>query len=221
MPENPKFIPYEFFRFSPDKMRQRAQDFYSFMSQRRTVREFSPEPVPDEILETAVLTAGTSPSGAHKQPWFFCVVKDPKIKHKIRIAAEREEKLNYESRFPDEWLADLAIFGTDSVKEYIDVAPALIVIFKETYRIINEQKHKNYYVNESVGMAIGLLVAALHNAGLATLTHTPSPMGFLNEILERPKNEVAVVLLPVGYPKENTLIPNIKRKDLSQIMKVY
>lgn len=221
MSKEPKFVPYHFARLPTSEMSTKIEQFYDLMKLRRTVREFSSEPIPDGVLEKAILTAGTAPSGAHKQPWFFSIVKDPEIKHKIRIAAEEEEKINYESRFPAEWLADLAIFGTDAVKEYIDTAPALIVVFKQSYRIIDDKKYKNYYVNESVGIAIGFLIAALHQAGLATLTHTPSPMGFLNEILARPKNEIAVVLMPVGYPKENTFVPNIERKSLSEILKVY
>lgn len=221
MSKNPSFIPYHFPRIPTKEMASKIEDFYNSMKMRRTVREFSPEPIPQEILEKAILTAATAPSGAHKQPWFFSIVKNPAIKHKIRLAAEAEEKINYESRFPPEWLADLAIFGTDAVKEYIDIAPVLIVVFKENYRIINGQKYKNYYVNESVGIATGILITALHQAGLATLTHTPSPMGFLNEILERPKNEIPVVLMPVGYPKEGVCVPDIKRKPLSDIMKIY
>lgn len=215
------FIPYHFPRIPRNEMLEKSQQFYDLMKMRRTVREFSSEPIPDNILQTAILTASTAPSGAHKQPWFFCVVKNPEIKHKIRLAAEAEEKINYQSRFPSEWLADLAIFGTDYIKEYIDIAPALIIVFKQNYRIVNNQKQKNYYVNESVGIAIGILIAALHNAGIATLTHTPNPMGFLNEILERPKNEVPVVLMPVGYPKAETQVPNIQRKSLEEVMQVY
>jgi nitroreductase len=221
MAKDPSFIPYHFPRIAPEEMIKQGENFYNFMKTRRTVREFSPEPIPDGIIEQAILTAGTAPSGAHKQPWFFAIVKNQEIKSKIRLAAENEEKINYTSRFPDEWLADLVIFGTNEVKEYIDVAPALIVVFKQNYRLIDGQKYKNYYVNESVGIAIGILITALHQIGLATLTHTPSPMGFLNEILERPKNETPVVLMPVGYPKTGTLVPNIERKPLSEIIKVY
>jgi iodotyrosine deiodinase len=221
MTDESKFIPYQFERLSSSQMKQRAREFYELMNKRRTVREFSSEPIPDGVIEEAIRTAGTAPSGAHKQPWFFAVVKDPDIKHKIRIAAEKEERLNYESRFTDEWLQDLSVFETDYVKEYIDIAPALIVVFKENYRLIDDKKYKNYYVNESVGIAAGMLIAALHNAGLATLTHTPSPMEFLSHLLNRPKNEIPIILMPVGYPKEGTVVPNIKRKPLDEIMKIY
>jgi iodotyrosine deiodinase len=216
-----KFIAYNFTRIPDDEMQRRARQFYESMNLRRTVRQFSPEPIPAGVLEDAIRTAGTSPSGAHKQPWFFCVVKDPEIKHRIRLGAEKEEKLNYETRFTEEWLEDLGPFETSYVKEYLDIAPALIVIFKQNYRIVDGKKYKNYYVNESAGIAAGLLIAALHNAGLATLTHTPSPMEFLNEILDRPKNELPILLMPVGYPEEGAVVPNLKRKPLDEIMKIY
>ncbi|CAM2067788.1 Nitroreductase family protein [Sulfidibacter corallicola] len=215
------FVPFYFERFSREEMIQRSSDWYAFSDRRRTVREFSDEDVPAEVIDNAIRTASTAPSGAHKQPWFFAVVRDSHIKHQIRLAAEKEERINYEQRFPEDWKRDLAIFGTDHVKEFIDIAPAVIIIFKENYKVIDGKRHKNYYVNESVGIAAGMLIAALHNAGLATLTHTPNPMGFLNEILERPKNEVPVILLPVGYPKEGTRVPNLTRKPLEAISKVY
>ncbi len=216
------FIEYKFERLEEEQMLRRAQDFYTHMSSRRSVRQFAPDPIPMEVIEQAILTAGTAPSGAHKQPWFFAVVTDPEIKHRIRLAAEHEEKINYEQRFPEEWLRDLAIFGTDFIKEYLDIAPVLIVVFKENYRVDPEgKKLKNYYVNESVGIATGMLIAALHHAGLATLTHTPNPMEFLNEILDRPKNEVPIALMPVGYPAKGARVPNLKRKSLGEIMKRY
>lgn len=222
MSERPSFITYNFRRLDEEQMIKRAREFYVNLNSRRTVRHFASDPVPMEVIEQAILTAGTAPSGAHKQPWFFAVVTDAEIKHRIRLAAEREERLNYEQRFPEEWLRDLAIFGTDFVKEYLDIAPVLIVVFKENYRLDSEgRKLKNYYVNESVGIATGMLIAALHNAGLATLTHTPNPMEFLNEILERPKNEVPTVLMPVGYPAEGARVPDLKRKSLGEIMKRY
>jgi nitroreductase len=215
------FVPFAFDRYATDEMRARAAEFYALMSARRTVREFSDEPIPEGVLEAAVHTAGTAPSGAHKQPWFFAVIRDPAIKHQIRMAAEQEERENYQRRFTEEWLADLSQFGTDDVKDYIDIAPALIVVFRENYKIIDGEKKKSYYVMESVGIAAGMLIAALHNAGLATLTHTPNPMGFLNQILERPKNEVPILLMPVGYPKPGTRVPNLTRKPLDEIMKIY
>lgn len=191
------------------------------MDSRRSVRFFAPDPIPAEILEYIVLTAGTAPSGAHKQPWFFAIVTDPDIKHSIREAAEAEEKLNYEQRFTAEWKEDLAPFGTDDVKPYLDIAPAIIVVFKESYRVVEGEKKNNYYVNESVGIAAGMLIAAIHNAGLATLTHTPNPMKFLNEILDRPKNEVPILLMPVGFPAKDCVVPDLTRKSLNEIAKVY
>ncbi|MEE9186526.1 MAG: nitroreductase family protein [Bacteroidota bacterium] len=221
MASNPNFIPYRFSRLTEAEMQKRSLEYYELMNSRRSVREFSPDPIPPGIIENAIRAAGTSPSGANKQPWIFCIITDPDLKHRIRIAAEREEKENYESRFPEEWLADLRKLGTDFIKEYIDIAPVLVVVFKENYRIVNGKRHKNYYVNESVGIAVGFLIAALHVAGLATLTHTPSPMGFLNDILHRPKNENPIVLMPVGYPKEGARVPDLKRKLLDEIMSRY
>lgn len=221
MASNPNFIPYRFSRLTEAETQKRSLEYYELMKSRRSVREFSPDPILPGVIENAIRAAGTSPSGANKQPWIFCVITDPDLKHRIRIAAEREEKENYESRFPEEWLADLRKLGTDFVKEYIDIAPVLVVVFKENYRIVNGKRRKNYYVNESVGIAVGFLIAALHVAGLATLTHTPSPMGFLNDILHRPKNETPIVLMPVGYPKEGARVPDLKRKSLDEIMSRY
>ncbi len=191
------------------------------MDTRRSVRFFAPDPIPAEVLEHIVLTAGTAPSGAHKQPWFFAVVTDLAIKHAIREAAEAEEKLNYDERFTEEWKEDLAPFGTDDIKPYLDIAPAIIVVFKESYRVVDGEKKNNYYVNESVGIAAGMLIAAIHNAGLATLTHTPNPMKFLNEILDRPKNEVPILLMPVGFPSKDCVVPDLTRKSFDEIAKVY
>lgn len=202
-------------------MQERASEYYNLMDERRTVREFSPEPIPEGVLENCIRAASTAPSGAHKQPWHFCVVRDPKIKHAIRLAAEKEEKENYDHRFPEDWLRDLEIFGTDENKEYLDIAPALVVIFRENYRMVEGKRIKNYYVNESAGIAAGMFIAALHNSGLASLTHTPNPMAFLNQILERPKNEVPILLMPVGYPKEGTQIPDLNRKPLGEVMTEY
>jgi nitroreductase len=193
------------------------------MSRRRTVRSFSPEPVPYELIETSIRTAGTAPSGAHYQPWRFVVVSDAEIKRRIREAAEQEERENYERRFPDEWLDALAPLGTDWHKEFLVVAPYLIVVFRIDYSLkVDDQgktiKAKHYYVMESVGIATGVLIAALHNAGLATLTHTPSPMKFLREILDRPVNETPVVLIPVGYPAGSATVPDLKRKPIDEIL---
>ena len=167
-----------------------------------------------------ITTASSAPSGANKQPWKFVLVKDPKIKTEIRIAAENEEKENYERRFPDEWLKDLNQFGTDWHKEFLEEAPYLIVVFKQVYGIEGEQHTKNYYVNESVGIATGFLLTAIHNAGLAALTHTPSPMGFLEKILNRPKNERAFLLIPVGYPKEGTKVPVLTKKSFDEFAEI-
>lgn len=221
MPESKPFITHQFEKLPPDAMTKRAEDFYKHMDKRRTVREFSDEPIPRSVIDHAILTASTAPSGAHKQPWFFAVIEDPAVKRQIREAAEKEERENYERRFSQEWLDDLAVFETNAVKAHIDVAPTLIIVFKQNYEIVDGERKKNYYVNESVGIATGMLITALHNAGLCTLTHTPNPMAFLNRILERPKNEVPIILLPVGYPKEGTKIPDLTRKPLDDIMKRY
>ena len=192
------------------------------MRRRRTVREFSPDPVPFELIELAIRTAGSAPSGANQQPWHFTIVSDDEIKRRIRIAAEEEERENYSGRFPDEWLEVLAPLGTDWHKDFLEIAPYLIVVFKIDYGIEKqpdggERRIKHYYVNESVGIACGMLLAALHNAGLATLTHTPNPMGFLSEILERPKNEKPFLLIPVGYPAEGVKVPDITKKTFEEI----
>lgn len=197
------------------------RDFQSRMQRRRTVREFSPEPVPVELIDTAIAVAGTAPSGANQQPWRFVVVSNPAVKREIRLAAEAEEKENYERRFPPEWLDALAPFGTDWHKEFLEVAPYLIVVFRIDFGIDeNQEKLKHYYVSESVGIAAGFLLAALHVAGLATLTHTPNPMGFLARICRRPANERPFLLIPVGYPATGVLVPDIARKPLDEI-RVY
>lgn len=216
-----EFISYTPARYDDQEMQRRAREFFALMDARRSVRHFSPDPIPDGVIENVIRTASSAPSGAHKQPWHFCVVRDPDIKRRIRIAVEQEEKINYEGRFPESWLRDLAPLGTDEHKEYIDIVPLLIVVFKENYRVIDGERQKNYYVNESVGIAAGLLFAALHNAGLATLPHTPNPMNYLNEILDRPKNEVPILVMPVGYPAKDARIPKIVRKKLDDVMTEY
>jgi iodotyrosine deiodinase len=221
MEERNAFLPYEFIRRPPDEMRERSRRFYGVMKTRRSIRAFSTDPVPDEVIENAIRTAGAAPSGANKQPWFFCIVREPALKTRIRVAVETEERRNYDQRFPDEWLEDLEPLGTDFKKQYIEDAPALIVVFKQNYRIVDGVKKKNYYVNESVGIATGFLIAALHYAGVATLTHTPNPMKFLNELLDRPQNEVPVVIIPVGYPAGGCVVPDIIRKPLDEIVKNY
>lgn len=199
-------------------MQQQASAFYQLMSKRRSVRDFSPQPVPASVLEDAILAAGTAPSGANMQPWHFVVVRDAEVKQKIREAAEIEERELYENRASDEWLDALTPLGTDANKPFLETAPALIAIFLKKVTIDEQgEKHKNYYTSESVGIATGVLITALHNAGLATLTHTPSPMKFLSQILERPSHERPFLLLVTGYPAEGTLVPDIKRLPLDKI----
>ena len=213
----PEFISYSPPQFTIEEQRARVQHFYEYSNQRRSVRTFSSAPVPRNILEMIILTAGTAPSGANKQPWRFVVVTDPVTKKNIRIAAEKEERENYEHRMSDEWLRDLEPFGTDYHKEFLETAPALIAVFSLSYDKTDEQIKKNYYVKESVGLACGFLLAAIHHAGLVALTHTPSPMDFLTKILQRPENEKPFLLIPVGYPAKDTMVPDIKRKSLDEI----
>jgi iodotyrosine deiodinase len=214
----PNFIPYRSLSFSPEEQLKRAKEFYEFNHCRRTVREYSSKPISRELLELLIRTAGTAPSGANKQPWRFVVVTDPHLKHEIRLAAEREEKESYEHRMPQEWLDDLAALGTDWHKEFLEIAPALIVVFSIEYEKEGDTTHKNYYVKESIGLAVGLLLAAIHNAGLVSLTHTPSPMNFLQTILNRPVNERPFLLIPVGNPAEHVTVPDIQRKKLEEIV---
>ena len=213
------FIPLPDFRTYPeDEMERRAREFLAEMRRRRTIREFSDRAVPRDVIESCLLTAGTAPNGANRQPWHFVVVSDPSLKSRIREAAEEEERAFYLERAPADWLAALAPLGTDENKPFLEDAPVLIAIFGESYQFAPDgAKQKNYYVTESVGIATGLLIAALHQAGLATLTHTPSPMGFLNELLERPKNERPFLLLVVGYPAERVHVPDISKKSLDEI----
>lgn len=212
-------IPFRPPRVEPDEMVRRARAFYGEMEQRRSVRFFSDEPVPREAIEYAVRTASTAPSGAHKQPWRFVVVDDAVLKRQIREGAEEEEREFYQHRATPEWLADLAPLGTDWRKPFLETAPYLIVVFRETYRVLPDGSHgRNYYTTESVGIATGFLIAALHRMGLVTLTHTPSPMNFLNTILGRPDNERPFVLLPVGYPAEEATVPELRRKELDEVL---
>lgn len=217
-------VPLFFERLSPERQLERSREFLSRWRTRRTVRSFSSDPVPFELVENAILAAGSSPSGANQQPWHFVVIKDANLKRRIRIAAEAEEKQNYEGRFPDEWLQALAPFGTTWQKEFLEIAPYLIVVFRVDYGldVVDgvEQKRKHYYVQESVGIACGAMLAALHLSGLATLTHTPSPMGFLTDLLERPRNERPFLLIPVGYPSFGAQVPAIQKKPLAEILTV-
>ena len=211
-----------FKRLTPDVMQDRATSLYTCLDARRSVRFFSDEPVPLEVLRTAIHTAGTAPSGAHKQPWTFALVTDPKLKREIRIAAEAEERETYDHRMSDEWRAALAPIGTDAQKPFLERVPALIVVFRKDYDLDEDgERSKNYYVQESVGIATGMLLAALHHAGLGTLTHTPSPMNFLAKVLGRPANERPYLLIPVGYPAETCTVPDFERKPLSQILVEY
>ncbi len=214
-----RFVPLSsWIEREPDAMRDRAAAFYAEMGRRRTVRHFSDRAIPEGVLEDCLRAAGTAPSGANLQPWHFAVVQDPAIKRRIRAAAEAEERAFYEERAPKEWLEALAPLGTDAEKPFLETAPALVAIFGERYAVdAAGTRHKRYYVDESVGLATGLLIAALHHAGLATLTHTPSPMRFLNEILGRPENERAFLLLVVGYPTPDAVVPDIGRKPLEAI----
>jgi len=211
--------PLEFTRYAEDEQRRRAREFLEELRRRRTVRQFSDRPVPREVLEDCVAAAATAPSGANKQPWTFVLVTDPALKSRIREAAEKEERAFYHGRAPERWLKDLQPFGTDEHKPYLEVAPALIVVFAQKHGP-SEADERHYYVQESVGIAVGFLLAALHHAGLATLTHTPSPMGFLAEVLERPSNERPFVLIPVGYPAEDAQVPDIGKKPLSEVLVV-
>lgn len=215
-----KFIELNFQKVTEDEQIHRAEAFFELLNARRTVREYSDKPVPFEIIEKAIQTAGTAPSGANMQPWRFVVVKDAEIKRKIREAAEKEEFESYHNRMSEKWLRRLAPLGTDEHKPFLEIAPYLIVVFRITSIVEDGETEPTYYSQESVGIAVGLLLAALHNAGLATLTHTPSPMKFLQEILGRPKNEVPFVLIPVGLPAENARVPDIKRKTIEEIMEV-
>jgi iodotyrosine deiodinase len=208
-------VPLRFERLAPSESLARSRTFLDLMRQRRSVRMFSREPVDRELIDNAVATAGTAPSGAHHQPWTFVVVSDPELKRRIREAAEAEERAFYERRATQDWLESIRHLGTDAVKTHITDAPYLIVVFEH---VRGPEGQKHYYVKESVGIAVGLLLASLHSAGLATLTHTPSPMGFLRAILERPAHERPYVLIPVGYPAADAVVPDIERKPLDEIL---
>ena len=223
MVKNPK----EGFRFfkmeksTAEEQISKSENFFQLMNERRSIREFSDKAIPEGVLENIIQTASTAPSGAHKQPWFFAVVRSAEMKKKIRIAAEKEEYENYHGRMGEDWLKDLEKFDTDWNKPFLEIAPALIVVFKQTFEMIDGEKAKNYYVNESVGIATGMLISAIHRAGLVTLTHTPSPLNFLAELLDRPSNEKPYLLLPVGYPADDAQVPLLERKALDEIMQTY
>lgn len=211
-----KTRPLQFTERTQKEMLERSREFLEEMRTRRTVRHYSDRSVPREVLVNCIETAAQAPSGANKQPWTFVLVTDPETKKQIRIAAEEEEREHYGGRAPESWLHDLEPLGTDEHKPFLEIAPALIVIFAQKYGETRDKQH--YYVNESVGIAVGFLLAALHHAGFATLTHTPSPMKFLTEILERPKNERPYLLIPVGYPAEGCEVPDIQRKTLKEVL---
>ncbi len=208
------FISYETPAFSEEETTKKAADFYENMDARRSVRHFSDKPVPRSVIEKLILTASTAPSGAHKQPWTFCAIGDPSVKSQIRSAAEKEEFESYNGRMSEQWLKDLAPLGTDWEKPFLEIAPWLIVVFAQS---TGTAKEKHYYVQESVGIACGFLIAAIHQAGLVTLTHTPSPMNFLKTLLKRPDNERPFLLLPVGHPEDDVLVPDIERKSLEKV----
>lgn len=214
----PQYQPLNFQEYPPDKMVARSAAFYADIRRRRTVRDFASRPVPRTIIENALRAAGSAPNGANKQPWHFSVISDQAHKRAVRAAAEAEEREFYGGRAPADWLNDLAPLGTDASKPFLEIAPYLIACFAQPF---SEQpdgsRSKNYYVNESVGIAIGFLIAALHHAGLATLTHTPSPMKFLNELCSRPSHERPLVLLVVGYPADDARVPRITKKPLDEI----
>ncbi|MFQ5596130.1 MAG: nitroreductase family protein [Anaerolineae bacterium] len=216
----PTFWPLANYREYPvEEMKQRAAAFYADMRPRRSVRHFSDRPVPREIIENCLRTAVTAPSGANMQPWHFVVVTDPAVKRRIRKAAEEEEREFYHKRATEEWLEALAPLGTDEHKPYLETAPYLIVIFVQNYGLLPDgRKIKHYYAHESVGIATGMLIAAVHHAGLASLTHTPSPMGFLSEILGRPVNEHPFLILVVGYPADDAVVPDISKKPLHEMV---
>lgn len=215
------FIPYKGLTYSTEETTKRSKEYYDYMDRRRTIREFSNKPVDKTILENIIMTASSAPSGAHKQPWTFCIIGNQELKARIRVDAEKEEYESYNGRMSEEWLKDLEPFNTDWNKPFLEIAPWLIIVFKKAYDLKDGVKSKNYYVNESVGIAVGFLLSAIHNAGLVSLTHTPSPMNFLHKVLNRPENERAFLLIPVGYPQEGTKVPDIKRKELKDVIAYY
>ena len=223
MPDSAPFRVWdEYSRYNTEEMRTRSNDFYELIKKRRSVRSFSSKEVPIDILDKCIKSAGTAPNGANKQPWHFVVITDPVIKKKLRKAAEYEEHLFYNGRATQEWLQDLEAFQTTEKKPFLEEAPALIAIFSASYAQKDDgTKEKHYYVKESVGIATGILITALHNAGLATLTHTPSPMGFLNKVLDRPSNEKAFLLLVCGFPKKDVKVPDIQKKPLDEIRTIF
>lgn len=216
------FLPYQVPVYSEEKLIEVSLQHYQWSDQRRSVREFSDQPVPRQVIENLIKTASTAPSGAHKQPWLFCAVSNPEIKREIRMAAEAEEKENYANRMSENWKKDLEVFNTNWQKPFLEIAPWLVIVFKKIYDLDeNQQKIQHYYVSESVGLACGFFLQAVHQAGLVALTHTPSPMNFLSKILNRPAHEKPYLLIPVGYPAEDALVPKLHRKNLEKISIFY
>ncbi|WP_438291509.1 nitroreductase family protein [Streptomyces sp. HUAS TT7] len=212
-------VPYRPARMASTETLARAAGLRERMDERRTVRRFSPDPIPEQAVRDAVACAATAPSGAHQQPWTFVLVKDADVRRRIREAAEEEERISYDGRLGEEWLAALRPIGTDAVKTHLTDAPVLLVVFQQRYWLAEDgTKHKHYYVDESVGIAVGMLLSALHQSGLAALVHTPSPMRFLSEVLERPANEKAFAVIPVGYPADDCEVPDLVRKSLDQVL---
>lgn len=217
-----RFIPYTKEVYDEPEMIRRSQAFFEWANERRSVREFSSKPVPREVMENILMTASTAPSGAHKQPWVFCLISNAALKRRLRELAEEEERKSYGGRMSEKWLKDLEPLGTDWRKEFIDVAPWIVVVMKAVYEVDEEGlKHNNYYVAESVGIASGFLLMAVHNAGLVALTHTPSPMNFIAKALDRPENERPFLLIPVGFPAESVSVPDLQRKKAEQVIHYY
>lgn len=220
--KNYPFIDFSRETYSEQEMIERSQAFYEWADTRRSVRDFSDKPVPKEVMENILMTASTAPSGAHKQPWTFCLISNETLKSKLRELAEEEEKKSYGGRMSEEWLEDLAPLGTDWQKEFIDIAPWIVIVMKRAYEVQKDgSKRQNYYVSESVGLASGFLLAAVHHAGLVALTHTPSPMNFIAKALNRPENERPFLLIPVGYPSETAQVPDLSRKTKAQVIEYY
>lgn len=217
-----QFIPYEGVQLSEEEMIERSIRFYEWANTRRSVRDFSDRPVPKEVMENIIMTGATAPSGAHKQPWTFCLISNENLKSKLRKLAETEEKKSYEGRMSERWLKDLEPLGTNWEKEFIDIAPWIIVVMKRIYEVDKQgNKMNNYYVSESVGLATGIMLMAVHNAGLVALTHTPSPMNFIAKALNRPENERPFLLIPVGYPSKSAVVPDLKRKMKAEVIHYY
>lgn len=222
MHKNHPFIPFEGTTYSEEEMIERSKSFYDWADTRRSVREFSSKPVPKEVMENIIMTASSAPSGAHKQPWTFCLISNAELKAKLRALAEEEERKSYEGRMSETWIKDLEPLGTDAIKEFIDIAPWIVIVMKRPYELNdNSEKHQNYYVSESVGLASGFLLMAIHHAGLVALTHTPSPMNFIAKALDRPENERPFLLIPVGFAAEDAQVPDLTRKEKNDVIEYY